>query len=73
MIYTMDLKNTTILLIFLLCIVGLIAGVYYTEANEPVKNAKNYDEVVKVDNNGTITIHLEKKDNESNMINKFFT
>ena len=67
----MDLKNTAILLIFLLCITGLIIGVYYTEGSENAKPVEEYDEVVYVDSNGEITIHLEPiQKNESNFINK---
>ena len=36
----MDMKNTTILLIFLLCIIGLIAGIYYNEASESTNKGK---------------------------------
>ena len=67
------MKNTTILLIFLLCILGLIVGTYYSEASEPVKVNEEYDEIVHVDKDGAITIHLEKKNNESNFVNKLFT
>lgn len=68
----MDMKNTTILLIFTLCVLGLIIGVYYTEASESTHDTTDYDEVIHEDSNGTITIHLEKKDNEKNFINKLF-
>ncbi|MER2013551.1 MAG: hypothetical protein ABS871_02790 [Methanobrevibacter sp.] len=66
----MDLKNTAILLIFLLCIVGLIIGVYYTETSENAKPVEEYNEVVSVDPSGEITIHLEPiQENSSNLIN----
>lgn len=66
----MDLKNTAILLIFLLCITGLIIGVYYTEASENAKPVEEYDEVVSVDPSGEITIHLEPiQENSTNLIN----
>lgn len=66
----MDLKNTAILLIFLLCITGLIIGVHYTEASENAKPVEEYDEVVSVDPSGEITIHLEPiQENSSNLIN----
>ena len=68
----MDLKNTTILLILLLCVLGLTIGVYYTEASENIQPVEEYEEVVYVDSNGEITIHLEPlQKNESNLINKF--
>lgn len=69
----MNLKNTTILLIFLLCILGLIVGVYYTEVGESIENQNNNDEVIQIDSNGTITIHLEKKENNESNLSKFFT
>ena len=68
----MDMKNTTILLIILLCILGLIMGVYYTEASESTVNPDDYDEVIHEDSNGTITIKLQLKENESSL-NGFFT
>ena len=67
----MDLKNATILLIFTLCILGLIIGVYYTEASESTVNSSDYDEVVHTDSNGTITIDLELKEKNQNTLNKF--
>ena len=69
----MNMKNTTILLIFLLCILGLMIGVYQTEVNDSSANLVNHEEVINEDSNGTITIHLEiKEKNESDLI-KFFT
>ena len=67
----MDLKNATILLIFTLCVLGLIIGVYYTEASESTVNPSDYDEVVHTDSNGTITIDLELKEKNQNTLNKF--
>ena len=61
----MDLKNTTILLIFLLCILGLIIGVYYTEDSGSSLNHDDYDEVIHEDSNGTITINLVLKEKNS--------
>ncbi len=69
----MDLKNTTILLILLLCIMGLMIGVYYTEASESIQNPNNYEEVISEDANGTITIDLVLKENNASDLNKFFT
>lgn len=68
----MDMKNTTILLIFLLCIIGLIAGIYYNEASESTATLNSFEEVVHEESNGTITIQMEVKQNE-NALNKFFT
>ena len=59
----MDMKNTTILLIFLLCIIGLIAGIYYNEASDSTATLNSFEEVVHEDPNGTITIQMEVKEN----------
>ncbi|WP_407422968.1 hypothetical protein [Methanobrevibacter sp.] len=65
------MKNTTILLILLLCVLGLTIGVYYTEASENTQPAEECEEVVYVDSSGEITIHLEPlQKNESNIVNK---
>lgn len=66
----MDMKNTTILLIFLLCVLGLIIGVYYTESSESTKTIYNYDETVYIDSNGSIVIPSDLQQNESNLINR---
>ena len=67
----MEMKNIAILLIFLLCVLGLMVGVYYSEANESGIDMGDYDEIIHEDENGTIIIHLEKKDGD-NFINKYF-
>ncbi|MBQ7928795.1 MAG: hypothetical protein IJ287_08670 [Methanobrevibacter sp.] len=69
----MDMKNTTILLIFLLCIMGLMIGVYQTESSDNTVNLDDYDEVVKEDSNGTVTIDLVLKQNNESSPNKLFT
>ncbi len=68
----MDMKNTAILLIFLLCILGLITGVYLSEASESNVNLDDYEEVVHEDTNGTITIDLVLKEKNESSINKLF-
>lgn len=67
----MNMKNATIILIFLLCILGLIIGVYCTESSESVDYADEYESTVHVEQNGTITIHVEKKDNPGNSLVNF--
>ncbi len=67
----MNMKDTVILLIFLLSILGLIIGIYYTEdiASENSNNAeweKIYEE-----NDSILTITLEKK--ETDNLNDYFT
>ncbi len=69
----MDMKNTTILLIFLLCVLGLIVGVYYTEASESNVNPDDYEEVIHEDPNGTITIQIVSKEKNESDLSKFFT
>ena len=69
----MNMKNATILLIFLLCILGLIVGVYYTESNDSAVNLEDYDEVIHEDSNGTITISLELNEKKEFNLNKLFT
>ena len=69
----MDMKNTTILLIFLLCIMGLMIGVYHTESSDSSINLDDYEEVVQEDSNGTITIDLVLKENNESSPNKLFT
>ena len=64
----MDMKNTTILLIFLLCVLGLIIGVYYTEVSESTQNLDDYEEVIHEDSNGTITINFVLKENNNERI-----
>ena len=58
----MDMKNTAILLIFLLCILGLITGAYLTETSDSSINPDDYEEVVHENSNGTITIELVLKE-----------
>ena len=67
----MDMKNTVILLIFLLSVVGLIIGVYYTEViNEDHSQDNSLFEVYE-DSNGVVTITYEEK--EKNDLSKYFT
>lgn len=69
----MNFKNATILLLFLLCILGLMIGVYYSESTEPTIENNDYKDVVNVDTNGTITIELELKEKNNNSLKRFFT
>lgn len=67
------MKNTTILLIFLLCILGLMIGVYQTEGSDDAVNLDNYEEVVLEDSNGTIIINLEPIEKNESFLNRLFT
>lgn len=66
----MNTKNTLILLIFLLSVLGLIIGVYYTESADAEKTLKDSEDKVFEDPNGTIIITLEKNDS---FLDGFFT
>ena len=69
----MDMKNTAILLIFLLCILGLMIGVYQTESSDNSINLDDYEEVIHEDSNGTVTIDLVLKENNESSPNRLFT
>lgn len=69
----MDMKNTAILLIFLLCILGLMIGVYQTESSDNSINLDDYEEVIHEDSNGTVTINLVLKENNESSPNILFT
>lgn len=56
----MNMKNTVILLLFLLSVLGIILGVYYTEADVDSVDAFDGKEVVTESDDGTITIIIEE-------------
>lgn len=66
----MNMKNTVILLIFLLSILGLVMGVYCTEdANASASQDNDSDSV----NEDLISIgNITLTDNENNVLNCFF-
>ena len=69
-LYTMNMKNTVILLIFLLSVLGLILGVHYTEdANSDDSQDYESDAIV-LDENSISTITLT--DNENNVLTDLF-
>lgn len=55
----MNLKNTAILLIFLLAVLGLIIGVHYTEDEKINDTQDNALDSVSEDNDSVITISLK--------------
>ena len=65
----MDMKNTVIILILLLSILGLIIGVHYT-ADDTSDVSQNSDKISLESDNQSIIIQLQKPDNEPNLINK---
>ena len=56
----MDMKNTVILLIFLISILGLLLGVYCTDDSATATDHHNNFEIYE-NNNSILTITLEKK------------
>ncbi len=67
----MNMKNTAILLIFLLAVVGLIIGVYYTEADDIEKTTQNSDEMIYEDSDGAFTITLEKNEKDESFVDRY--
>jgi hypothetical protein len=69
----MNMKDTVILLIFLLAIVGLIIGVYYTEVENIEKTSKDNEKLIYEGSNGAITITLEELERNDSFIDKYLT
>lgn len=69
----MNMKNTVILLIFLLAVAGLIIGVYYTEEANFEKNPQKSSELLYEDSDGVITVSFEKNENDNRYLADFFT
>ncbi len=56
----MNMKNAMIFLLFFLCILGLVVGVYYSEDASHEKPSKTGWKRVYGDDDGVLTITLEK-------------
>ena len=69
----MNMKETAILLIFLLAILGLIIGVCYTEADNIEKTSNDNGEIAFEGSGDKITITLEPKEKNESIIDKLFT
>lgn len=67
----MNMKNTVILLICLLSILGLIIGVHYTEDISNDNSQDNDLDSINLDDDSDMTIAFEKKEN--NDLSGFFT
>ena len=67
----MNMKNTVILLIFLLSITGLIIGIYYTDDIGSENSHKTQWEKIYEENNSILTVTLEKK--ETDTLNNYLT
>lgn len=65
----MNMKNTVILLILLLSILGLIIGVHYT-SDDSIDTIENSEEISLKSDSPTIIIQLQNPDNEPNLINR---
>lgn len=68
----MNMKNAAILLIFLLAVMGLIIGVYYSEVDNIEKTSQKSKTVIE-ESNGTLTFSLEKTSENNDLIDKYFT
>ena len=65
----MDMKNTVILLILLLSILGLIIGVHYT-ADDTNDVSQNSDKISLESDSQPIIIQLQNPGNQPNLINR---
>lgn len=61
----MNMKNTVILLIFLLSLLGLIMGIIYTESEIGHTDAGASEEMIDECDNGTIIITIEAEPQNS--------
>ena len=64
------MKNTVILLIFLLSILGLIMGVHFTEDTNSTATQDNNSDSIKQDSNSSITFTITN--NENNVLTNLF-
>ncbi len=65
----MNMKNTAILLILLLSIVGLIIGVHYT--NDDSGNSAEHENEINIDgDNPTIIIHFENQSEKQSLVDR---
>ena len=65
----MNMKNTVILLLFLLTVLGLILGIYYTEDFNGFNSDNGDFNTIKNNNESTKNITSTLKDNNSNYKN----
>lgn len=67
----MNMKNTMILLLFFLCVLGLILGVYCADDAESDSAPDSGQMIVYEDSDGVLTIIFEESENEG--LDDFFT
>ena len=66
----MNMKNTVILLIFLLSILGLIMGVHFTEDPNSTATSDNNSDSINHDSNSSMTFTITN--NENNVLTNLF-
>jgi hypothetical protein len=66
----MNMKNTVILLIFLLSILGLIMGVHFTEDTNSTATSDNNSDSINHDSNSSMTFTITN--NENNVLTNLF-
>lgn len=66
----MNMKNTVILLIFLLSILGLIMGVHFTEDTNSTATQDNNSDSIKQNSNSSMTFTITN--NENNVLTNLF-
>lgn len=66
----MNMKNTVILLIFLLSILGLIMGVHFTEDTNSTSTPDNNSDSIKQDSNSSMPFTITN--NENNVLTNLF-
>lgn len=69
----MNMKNTAILLMLLLSILGLVIGVYYTADVSSDSTPHSSWERLHEEHDGILTVSLQKKENNESYMNSFFT
>lgn len=67
----MNMKNTMILLLFFLCVLGLILGVYCADDAGSDSTPDSDGMIVYEDSDGALTIIFEENENEG--LDDFFT
>ena len=67
----MSMKNTVILLIFLLSVLGLILGVFYTEDVTSFVEPDDSEEIIIDNGNETIILYMEPQKRSS--LDRLFT
>ena len=66
----MNKKNIAIILIFLLAVLGLVIGAYYTESADSNANDSTGGEIDYEDSNGVISITLEPEEKKESLIDR---